>query len=155
MKTVLRTGLAIGLLSLAAGLLGPVAQAAEPYVNVTVGGVLSPGVYGRIDIGNAPPPPVYYPQPIIITRPVVVNQPVVVQPVQPVYLYVPPGHQKKWGKHCARYNACGQPVYFVNMAKYQKDRHHEERSDRDDDRGEHHGKGKDKDKDKDKGKNRH
>jgi hypothetical protein len=30
-----------------------------------------------------------------------------------VYLYVPPGHQKNWAKHCARYAACGQPVYFV------------------------------------------
>ena len=48
------------------------AQAAEPYVNVTVGGVLRPGVYGRIEIGNAPPPPVYYPQPVIIAQPVVV-----------------------------------------------------------------------------------
>ena len=150
MKTVLRTGLAIGLLGLAAGLLGPVAQAAEPYVNVTVGGVLSPGVYGRIDIGNAPPPPVYYPQPIIITRPVVVNQPVVVQPVQPVYLYVPPGHQKKWGKHCAKYNACGQPVYFVNMAQYKGKRDGRGYGDDDDERGhgEGHGKGKHKYKDK-------
>ena len=43
----------------------------------------------------------------------------VIQPVrvgvvqQPVYLHVPPGHEKKWGKHCHKYNACGQPVYFV------------------------------------------
>lgn len=147
MKNAIRTGLAISLLGLAAGLLGATAQAAEPYVNVTVGGVLSPGVYGRIDIGNAPPPPVYSPQPIIITRPVVVvNQPVVVQPAQPVYLYVPPGHQKKWDKHCAKYNACGQPVYFVNMTKYQKERNNEGREGRegrdgDHDRGEKHGKG--------------
>ena len=31
----------------------------------------------------------------------------------PLSLYVPPGHQKNWGKYCGRYNACGQPVYFV------------------------------------------
>ena len=24
-------------------------------------------------------------------------------------------HAKKWAKHCSRYNACGQPVYFVNV----------------------------------------
>ena len=79
---------------------------AQTSVGVSVG-INQPGVYGRIDIGNYPPPVLVYPQPVIITPP-----PVMVQR-QPVYLYVPPGHQKKWGKHCASYNACGQPVYFV------------------------------------------
>ncbi|HCE30013.1 MAG TPA: hypothetical protein DET46_16115 [Comamonadaceae bacterium] len=80
---------------------------AQAYVNATVGGELAPGVYGRIQIGNAPPPPLLYPQPVII------HQPAVVVPRSPIYLYVPPGHAKNWGKHCARYNACNQPVYFV------------------------------------------
>ena len=92
------------------------AHAVDSYVNATVGGVLRPGVYGRIEVGSAAPLPVMHPHPVII------SQPVVVTPVQPVYLYVPPGHQKHWAKHCTRYNACGQHVYFVNMAKYQK--HH-------------------------------
>ncbi len=75
-------------------------------VGVTID-VHQPGVYGRITIGNAPPPLVVYPQPVIIApSPVAVVQ-------QPIYLYVPPGHQKNWAKHCARYSACGQPVYFV------------------------------------------
>jgi hypothetical protein len=69
--------------------------------------VVQPGVYGRIDIGNYPQPAVVLPQPVIFAPPRVA----VVQ--QPVYLYVPPGHQKNWGKHCGRYNACGVPVYFV------------------------------------------
>ena len=86
-----------------------VAIAATPYVNATVQGTMSPGVYGRIEIGNAPPPPVIYQQPIII-----VQQPVQVQQ-QPMYLHVPPGHAKKWSKHCARYSACGTPVYFVKV----------------------------------------
>jgi hypothetical protein len=30
-----------------------------------------------------------------------------------MYLYVPPGHAKKWGKHCHKYDACGRQVYFV------------------------------------------
>ena len=86
-----------------------VANAATTYVNTTVQGALAPGVYGRIDIGNAPPPPVIYTQPVIIQRaPMVVQQ-------QPLYLHVPPGHAKKWSKHCARYNACNQPVYFVRV----------------------------------------
>ena len=66
-----------------------------------------PGVYGRVNIGNYPQPVLVSPQPVII-----VQQPVAVVR-QPIYLYVPPGHQKNWGKHCGRYNACGQPVYFV------------------------------------------
>ena len=65
-----------------------------------------PGFYGRIDIGNAPPPVLIYPQPVIIQR-VQVAQP------QPIYLRVPPGHAKKWSKHCQKYDACGRPVYFV------------------------------------------
>ena len=69
--------------------------------------MVQPGLYGRIDIGSFPPPAVVYPQPVVYVPPRVA----VVQ--QPVYLYVPPGHQKDWGKHCGRYNACGVPVYFV------------------------------------------
>jgi hypothetical protein len=69
--------------------------------------IREPGVYGRIEIGSAPPPPVLYPQPVIIARPAVV----VAQP--PMYLYVPPGHAKNWGKHCGKYNACARQVYFV------------------------------------------
>ena len=37
---------------------------------------------------------------------------------QPVYMHVPPGHAKDWGKHCRKYNACGQPVYFVEDRWY-------------------------------------
>lgn len=79
-------------------------------VSVSVG---QPGFYGRIDIGHAPPPQLIFPQPVVI-RPVQV-----VQPVQPVYLRVPPGHAKKWDKHCHKYNACAQPVYFVKDQWYQ------------------------------------
>ena len=66
-------------------------------------------MYGRIDIGNAPPPAVIYTQPVIVQR----THRVVRQP--PLYLHVPPGHAKKWSKHCACYNACSQPVYFVKV----------------------------------------
>ena len=70
-------------------------------------GVVQPGIYGRVDIGTFPAPAVIYPQPmVIVPSPVAVVQ-------RPIYLYVPPGHQKNWAKHCAKYSACGQPVYFV------------------------------------------
>ena len=78
------------------------AWGADVGVSVNVG---QPGFYGRIDIGNVPPPQVIYAQPIIIQR--------VAQPPQPVYLRVPPGHAKKWSKHCQKYDACSRPVYFV------------------------------------------
>lgn len=79
---------------------------AQTSVGVSIG-IHEPGVYGRIEFGNAPPPRVIYPQPVIIAQsPVAVYQ-------RPIYLYVPPGHQKNWGRYCGRYAACGQPVYFV------------------------------------------
>lgn len=80
------------------------AMATEVGVSISVG---QPGFYGQIDIGNVPRPVLVYPQPVVI-------QPVrVVQPVQPIYLHVPPGHAKNWGKHCQKYDACSRPVYFV------------------------------------------
>ena len=90
-----------------------------------------PGVYGRINIGNVAPPMLVYSQPVIIAP-----APVGVQ-MQPIYLYVPPGHQKNWAKHCARYNACGQPVYFV-QEKWVKERYQQHQRDVERDRREHH-----------------
>lgn len=78
-------------------------------VSVSVG---QPGFYGRIDIGGYPAPQVIYPQPVIIQQPVVGYGP-------PVYMHVPPGHAKHWAKHCARYGACAQPVYFVQDRWYE------------------------------------
>jgi hypothetical protein len=91
-------------LALGAAVSAPVLASTSVGVSVSV---VQPGVYGRIDIGTFPQPAVVYPQPIVYAPPRVA----VVQ--QPVYLYVPPGHQKNWGKHCGRYSACGVPVYFV------------------------------------------
>lgn len=96
---------------------------AQTSVGVSIG-INQPGVYGRIDIGNVGPPPVILAQPVIIRpRPVVVHQ-------EPVYLYVPPGHQKNWSKHCSRYRACGQPVYFVQETwvreRYDEHQHREQ-----------------------------
>ena len=112
---------------LALGLAGFAAQA-QTDVNVSIGGIIKPGVYGRVEIGTRPPPPVYYPQPVVI-----VQQPVAVVQ-QPIYMHVPPGHAKKWSKHCYKYNACNQPVYFVKN-EYRDD---------DDDGGKGRGRGKGK-----------
>ena len=80
------------------------AFAADVGVSVSVG---QPGFYGRIDIGNAPPPVLIYPQPVVIQRVYVA------QPPPPLYLHVPPGHAQKWSKHCHKYDACSRQVYFV------------------------------------------
>jgi hypothetical protein len=83
-------------------------SAAWSAVDVGVGVTIrEPGVYGRIEIGTSAPPPVVYRQPVIVQQPAVI----VTQP--PLYLYVPPGHAKKWRKHCHQYDACGRQVYFV------------------------------------------
>jgi hypothetical protein len=86
------------------------ALAADVGVSIQVG---EPGFYGRIDIGGFPQPQLIYPQPVVIQRvPVGVVR-------EPIYLHVPPGHAKNWRKHCRRYNACDQPVYFVQDSWYQ------------------------------------
>ena len=83
------------------------ACAAAPAMAQNVGvsiGINQPGVYGRVDIGNTPPP-VVYAQPVVIS---------------PGY-YV---EQRHWGRYCAQYGACGQPVYFV-QEQWVRDRYEE------------------------------
>jgi hypothetical protein len=82
--------------------------AADVGVSVNVS---QPGFYGRIDIGRVPQPVVIYPQPVVIEH----RGPVM---REPIYLRVPPGYEKHWDKHCRRYSACGQPVYFVQDRWY-------------------------------------
>ncbi|AKU21506.1 hypothetical protein [Massilia sp. NR 4-1] len=150
-------------LILAASLLAAVsavpAAAADVGVSINIG---QPGFYGRIDIGNMPPPPVLYAQPVIIQRPVRVIR-------EPLYLRVPPGHAKHWSKHCGRYNACGRQVYFVRddwylndyAPRYRNEHHHEYREERHHEpehghgHGHGHGKGHDKHDKHDKGHGKH
>lgn len=125
------------------------AMAADVGVSINIG---QPGFYGRIDIGNAPQPRLIYAEPIVIERQVRYVG-------SPLYLHVPPGHAKKWSKHCGAYNACNRQVYFVQDDWYNdvyvpqyRDRRDERQVvreyDRDDDKGrdkyEKHGKDKDK-----------
>lgn len=81
-------------------------------VNVSVG-ISQPGFYGQINIGNFPRPAVIYAEPVWVARPAKVVY------MQPIYLHVPPGHEKHWSRHCAAYGACGRPVYFVREDWYQ------------------------------------
>ena len=141
---------------LVAAAIGP--AAAETRVGVSIG-INQPGVYGRINIGDVPPPALVYAQPVIIAPPQVVYE------RRPIYLYVPAVHQQDWRRYCGRYAACGQPVYFVRdqwvRERYQQehpgwdrgrhrgwdqqrddrrdDRRADRRDDRRDDRGRGHG----------------
>ncbi len=137
--------------ALAAGLL---AALASTLAQAQIGGSIDinkPGVYGRIDIG--PQPGMAYPQPVLIYP-----QPVVIEPTRvavyqrPMYLYVPPGHAKDWSHHCKHYNACGQPVYFVQESwvreRYVAQHSHDHDHDHDHDRKDHgRGHGHDEDRD--------
>jgi hypothetical protein len=91
---------------------GVVAPAFAGDVSASIG-ISQPGFYGQINIGDFPRPAVIYAQPVWVQRPPKVAY------VQPVYLRVPPGHEKHWSKHCGKYGACGQPVYFVREDWYQ------------------------------------
>lgn len=44
------------------------AHAGTPVINLSIGGEISPGVYGQVQFGNASPPPILYTQPRIIVR---------------------------------------------------------------------------------------
>lgn len=134
-------------LALGLSLAALASQAADVGVSISVG---QPGFYGRIELGDMPRPQLIYAEPVYIQR-----QPRVVY--EPIYLRVPPGHERHWGKHCRRYGACGRPVYFVRDDWYRNEyapryrRDHgdrrdwdERRDDRrgDDDRGHGRGHGK-------------
>jgi len=103
---------------LALALVASCAAAAHAQTSVSIG-INQPGVYGRITIGDIPPPALVLPQPVIIERSTVVVQ------RAPIYLYVPPAHQQDWRRYCGRYSACNQPVYFVRdeyvRERYQKE----------------------------------
>ncbi|MDB5858325.1 MAG: hypothetical protein JWQ76_2014 [Ramlibacter sp.] len=99
--------------AVATALLGVLAAAAPAAAsdlrNLTTGGPLRPGIYGRIEVRGSTPPPVIY------SLPVLVGQPSIPAQAQLVYLYVPPGQVRKWKDNCARWSACDQPVLFIRV----------------------------------------
>lgn len=115
-------------LLIAACLLSAASGAMAQNIDIHIGGS---GYYGRIDMGNLGRPPVLYQEPMFIARPQNYRS------MQPLYLRVPPGHAKKWSKHCGAYNACGQPVYFVQDSWYNNTyapRYRQSHGERDNDR---------------------
>lgn len=129
--------------TLAAALLAlPTLALAQVGVSITLG---DPGFYGRVDIGDYPPPRLIYAKPILV-EPVPVAGP-------PIYLRVPPGQARQWDRHCREYGACGRPVYFLESNWYEqvyvpayRSRHHDGPGGRDrHGEGKGHGRGHDHD----------
>lgn len=85
-------------------------QANAVNVSIGVGGEVLPGVYGSVNIDNGRYPALVYSEPLIVSRPSRI--------LAPVYLHVPPGHLRKWGRYCGEYGACSRPVYFVKSRDY-------------------------------------
>ena len=109
------------------------ALAADVGVSISIG---DPGFYGRIDIGDYPQPRLIYREPRVIYREAA---------REPIYLHVPPGHARNWRKHCRKYDACGERVYFVQDGWYNQvyvpryqERHNDRRSGRQDERRDKH-----------------
>lgn len=109
------------------------ALAADVGVSISIG---DPGFYGRIDIGDYPRPRLLYSEPRVIYREAA---------REPIYLHVPPGHAKNWRKHCGKYDACGERVYFVQDSWYNQvyvpryqERHDDRRSNRHEERRDKH-----------------
>src|SRR4030081_2726997 len=144
----MRAILSVLLSVLAFGTVVPLAQAQNVSISATITGEIVPGVYGKVVLGNRPPPPLVYAQPVVAVPVGGAER----RPIEPIYLHVPPGHARNWRKHCEEYNACNRPVYFVRSAEYEPgyrpDRrkehehaHHDDHGDRENDRGDDHGHG--------------
>ncbi len=91
-----------------AGVAGP--ALADVGVSIRIG---EPNFYGALEIGG------YQPR-LLHSRPVIIQRGYGYRPA-PVYLRVPAGHSKDWGRYCGRYNACARPVYFVRDDWYRND----------------------------------
>jgi hypothetical protein len=88
-----------------ATLIGAGSCEAQVFFNTTVGSEFTPGVFGQINVNNAPPPPVFYPQPVVGGQEV--------YGAPPMYVYAPIEETQNWGYFCGKYRACGIPVYFI------------------------------------------
>ena len=96
------------LLALTEAAAAPPAKKTEGWRNLTTGGPLKPGLYGRIQVRDAAPP-------LVHANPVVAKRSPAADAHEPVYLYVPPGQLRRWTEHCAKWQACERPVYFVRV----------------------------------------
>jgi len=85
-----------------------ITQAKE--VQVFANNVTSPEIFGEVTFGDIQPQVIYrHPQAIYQKNSQYSN---------PVYVYIPAGHEEHWAKYCGRYNLCDSKVYFVQGQWY-------------------------------------
>ena len=121
--------------SVSAALSCAFAQAQDVHIGATITGEVRPGVYGQVQFGDRPPPPVIYEQPVIAEPAPQGEQ------VAPIYLHVPPEHAHHWHEHCREYRACNRPVYFVRSAEYEpgyREHRHNEHEEHEEHEHRHH-----------------
>jgi hypothetical protein len=111
---------------MALGFAANAASANDLGINVVLEGEVKPGVYGRVELGRNSRPDLVYAEPRVI---VVEEDHHHHHHDEPVYLHVPPGHARNWGRHCHAYHACSRQVYFVMSDEYRekpkpKHKHH-------------------------------
>lgn len=114
---------------------------ADVGISIRIG---EPGFYGELDIGRDEHPRIINARPVLVVHRY--------RNLAPVYLRVPPGHQRNWSRYCDQYNACARPVYFVRddwyrneyapryrkAHGYDRDDRHDDRHDHDDHHDDHH-----------------
>ena len=88
---------------------GSVAPAlAEMNASITLG---EPEFYGRIELDEG-----YYRPRVIYDRPVVLERRF--SNMAPIYVRAPRVEYRDWRRHCAKYEACERPVFFVRDEWY-------------------------------------
>jgi hypothetical protein len=84
--------------------------------NITIG-INQPGIYGRVTFSEPIPQQDWIYQQAMVITPMQYGM-----QRQPIYMYVPVTHSSNWGRYCNYYNACAQPVIFV-QDRWVRERH--------------------------------
>lgn len=79
------------------------------------------GVYGRVDIsGLKKKPKVINKTPVVADRAAMLTERRGSGPAKAAYLFVPRAYYTHWAGHCMFYNACTEPVHFIDHDWYYK-----------------------------------
>ena len=77
------------------------------------------GTFGRVDLsGLKKKPKVINKKPIVIDTPALRARQKASGPVKPSYIFAPRVYYTGWERFCSRYDACAEPVYFIDHDWY-------------------------------------
>ncbi|MDH3208815.1 MAG: hypothetical protein OEM00_02290 [Burkholderiaceae bacterium] len=88
--------------------------ASDAQVSVIVGGQISPGVYGSVQVVTAPHRRVLHKKSVIVVRPARAVVPARVRPHAPLV------HAQHWAHPGGAYRHYGQRVHFLRSATYER-----------------------------------